>query len=351
MPSVQRYDLYCARYNGQWASEIRVDLDPNDGHKTGWDSSQTYGTSMYYPNETSYGGGSTGSRKIWDNDEAYFYSGRGPGFGPASGTYDAGSFPFNRNWGNDGDSYYIKHAGWSNRDGGALGLPLPTYTLSMSGGNGWRSSGGSEPGSAVVNKNLSWTHTYQSWVGGYARDPIVIYTKPYIPDQTMTITSLTTANQYAPGNLQSTVLLKQPSIYTSLSITSTDTGTTIPASEGNLGFGEGATIWNDVVARMNAIGIQRYVKIVAYMPHWNSVNDIEFAWNITGAGASSFNIQNGTINNFAPLTTSGWTDYAYGYQPVNIAIGDIAAKSTNINIVANGLKFSSGNQTRNYNIR
>ena len=157
MPSVNGIsDLYCARYNGQWASEIRVDLDPNDGHRTGWDSSQTYGTNMYYPNETQWNGGYAGNRKIWDNDEAMFYASRGPQFGTAGGNYDTGSYPFYRYW--DG-SFYIKHSGWSNRNGQALGLPLPTYTLSMSGNNGWRSSGGSEAGSAVVNKDLSWTHT------------------------------------------------------------------------------------------------------------------------------------------------------------------------------------------------
>lgn len=343
MPSVQRYDLICARYNGQWASEMRVDLDPNDGHKTGWDSSATYGTNMYYPNETAWHGGYAGNRKIWDNDEAMFYASRGPQFGTASGNYDTGSYPFYRYW---NDTHYIKHSGWSNVNAQALGLPLPTYTLSMSGNDGWRSSGGSEPGSAVVNKNLSWTHAYHSWDTNIARDPIVVYKKPYIPDQTMTITSLTTPHQYAPGNTTGAVLLKQSPIYASISLTSVDSGTTVPSNEATTGYSTGQTIWND-----NIWPNQKFVKILAYTNHWDSINDIEFAWNITGAGAGSFNIQNGTINNFQPVTTSGWTDYAYGYQPINIALTTIEEKSTDVNIVANGLQFSSGTQSRNYKIR
>lgn len=341
MPSASVYDIYCARYNGQWASKVRVDLDPNDGHKTGWDRSSA--SDNIFLNDTQYNGGYAGNRQIWDNNEAVFYALEGPRFGTASGSYDTGSYPFYRYW--DG-SFYIKHGGWSNRNGQALGLPLPTYTLSMSGNNGWRSSGGSEPGSAVVNKDLSWTHTYKSWDNNIVRDPIVVYKKPYIPDQTMTITSLTTPHQYAPGNTTGSVLLKQYPIYASIDLTSVGSGTTVPSNEAVMGYSTGQTIWND-----NIWTTQKFVKILAYTSHWDSINDIEFSWNVTGAGAGGFSAQSGLINNFQPVTASGWTDYAYGYQAIDIAITTIDEKSTDINIVANGLQFNSGIQSRNYKIR
>ena len=343
MPSVQRYDLYCARHNGQWASEIRVDLDPNDGHKTGWDSSQTSGTSMYYPNETEWNGGYAGNRKIWDNDEAMFYASQGPQFGSLAGVYDAGTYTFDRSWGDDGTAYFIRHSGWANRNGQALGLPLPTYTLSMSGNTGW----GNRSGSMVTNRDLSpYTHTYESWSNNITKDPIVIYSRPYIPDQTMTITSLTTPHQYTPGNLTGSVLLKQPSIYASIDLTSSDIGAVPSPNEAAMGYSAGQTIWNDDIWMT-----QKFVKILAYTPQWDSINDIEFAWSVTGAGAGGFNQTAGVINNFQPVTASGWADYAYGYQAIDIALTTIYEKSTDVNIVANGLKFASGIQSRNYNIR
>ena len=179
MPSANlRDDLYCARYNGQWASEIRLDLDPNDGHSTGFDYStgmvgHLEGSSNYLYSATEWNGGHAGNRQIWNNDERVFYASNGPRFGSLSGVYDTGTYAFDRSWGDDGTTYLIRHSAWSNRNGQALALPLPTYTLSVSGNSGWRSSGGSEPGSAVVNKDLSWTHAYQSWSNNIVKDPIV----------------------------------------------------------------------------------------------------------------------------------------------------------------------------------
>jgi hypothetical protein len=94
-----------------------------------------------------------------------------------------------------------------------------------------------------------------------------------------------------------------------------------------------------------------FIRILAYIDDWDSIGDISYSWNATGAKKTQFNPMSGTINSFAQVTGHGssWENYAVGYQQVYIERGkltaphyDDAGLPADINIVPNGLKQDSG---------
>jgi hypothetical protein len=196
---------------------------------------------------------------------------------------------------------------------------------------------------SVISLSKDYTYNYGEWFRtaelneACAQSSITVYKKPYVADQTMTVTSSTTPNMYYPENSSQYVILKQPSIYSSIGIV--DDTTTMALS----GYSSISPLWG------SGTSYNFWVKILAYKPDWDSLSDIQMSWNVTGAKASQCSAQSGTITSFAdiPNATGVWVDYAVGYFPFTYSMGSsLGASNLNFNVVANGLKFNSGTQTK-----
>ena len=237
----------------------------------------------------------------------------------------------------DGGSYKIKHQ--SNKGTSTSfndsypTAPKPTFYISMS-------------NDSVVSLTKNYTYNYGEWFRtaesneACAQSSITVYKKPYVADQTMTVTSSTTPNMYYPENSSQYVILKQPSVYSSIGLV--DDTTTMALS----GYSSMSPLWSGGSSH------NFWVKILVYKPDWDSLSDIQMSWNVTGAKASQCSAQSGTITSFAniPNATGAWVNYAVGYFPFTYSMGSsLAGSNLDFNVVANGLKFSSGTQTKTVN--
>lgn len=318
-----------AKVNGSFVKKVELDIVDNSHMNHGWDSAGGIDVAL--------GGAWTGKRTLWDYTNFTTLSSV---IYPLSIAQDSISGWFGSTYTKtrDGGTYKIKHKSnsgnspTSNSDS-YPNAPKPTFSLTI--GN-----------DGVISLLKNTTYTYEDWfrtaeAEACAQKSITVYKQPYVGDQTMTVTSSTTPNMYYPENGSQFVILKQPSIYASVGITDTDDGSMALTSYSSISplIGSGFTY-------------DYFVKIIAYKPDWDSLSDIQMSWDVTGAKASQCSAQSGTITNFAdiPNATGGWVDYAVGYFPFTYSMGgDLAGSPLNFNVVANGLKFNSGTQTKTVN--
>ena len=309
----------------QYVKKIELDIVDDDHMYRGWDNNGT---------DTQYGGGQTGKRTIWDYSS---YPTLTPFVYPLSIAQDSlsgyygNSYPKTR----DGGSYKIKHM--SNKGSSTSfsdsypNLELPTFSIGIS-------------DDSVINLNKNTTYAYDEWFrtaetnDSCAQVGIYIYKRPYVADQTMTVTSSTTANQFYPENSSQFVVLKQPTIYASIGIV--DDITTMALTS----YSSVSPLWGTV-----GTPYPFWVKVIIYKPDWDGVSSASMSWNVTGAKAGQCSAQSGTITSFSdiPNATGGWVNYAVGYFPFTLSTGaNLASSDLTFNIVANGLKFDSGTQTK-----
>jgi hypothetical protein len=313
------------KVGGQYVKKIELDIVSASHMNHGWDS--------YQGHDVSFGATRIGKRTLWDYSENGFVKTlktakpnplnlNQVGF---SG-YEGNSYPKTR----DGGNYKIKHQTYSwLSEAYANNVPRPTFRIAMN-------------DSSVIDLTTGVDYSYEEWGDVNTSSPcaqhgITVYKKPYVADQTMTVTSSTTANMYYPENGSQFVILKQPSVYSSIGIV--DDTTTMALS----GYSSISPLWG------SGTSYNFWVKILVYKPDWDSLSDIQMSWNVTGAKASQCSAQSGTITSFAdiPNATGGWVNYAVGYFPFTYSIGSsLGASDLNFNVVANGLKFDSGTQTK-----
>lgn len=313
------------KVGGQYVKKIELNIVSASHMNHGWGS--------YQGHDVELGATRTGKRTLWDYSESGFIrtlkatnptplSLNQVGFTGYSGT----GYPKTR----DGGNYKIKHQTYSwLSEAFANNVPRPTFRITMT-------------DSSVIDLTTGFDYSYEEWGDVNTGSPcaqhgITVYKKPYVADQTMTVTSSTTANMYYPENGSAFVILKQPSIYSSIGIV--DDTTTMALS----GYSSMSPLWS------SGFDHDFYVKILAYKPHWDSLSDIQMSWDVTGDKASQCSAQSGTITSFAniPNATGNWVDYAVGYFPFTYSLGSsLAGSNLNFNVVANGLKFNSGTQTK-----
>lgn len=313
------------RADNNYIRKVELDISAVSHMNYGWDSVAGI--------NTSYGGGQTGKRVIWDYSDnptltANVY--------PLSIVQDtiSGYYGATYTKTRDGNLYKIKHQ--SNHGSSTFfndsypNAPKPTFSISMS-------------DDSVISLSKDYTYNYGEWFRtaelneACAQSSITVYKKPYVADQTMTVTSSTTPNMYYPENSSQYVILKQPSVYSSIGLV--DDTTTMALSS----YSSMSPMWG------NGFSYDFYVKILAYKPDWDSLSDIQMSWNVTGAKASQCSVQSGTITSFSdiPNATGVWVDYAVGYYPFTFSLGsNLNASNLDFNVVANGLKFDSGTQTK-----
>lgn len=322
MVSVNRYSIQHVIFNGNYVSDVQLDLDPNDGHGVGWvPASTNLGANAQL------GSGSAGNKTIWTNSMvSKFYTNEKPYlrnlFSPLDDDNDAAT-SITR----DGLSYHVfLNSSTSESQVNTLNAsPIrPTYNLTGSNVN------------LVTNRGIGTNYNFDSWYhhwysGGCVYDDnIMIYNKPYVGDVSMTINALTTPNQFYPSNLSSTITLAQPSVWANIGVTDT----TSSESEAQSYPSDLSPIWSNYGAF--------YVKIILYKPDWDSISDMSISWSITGGKYDQFSPNSGTITSFRQMVASGWSDYAVGYAPTQMSRGpNLEGEATNFNVVANGLKFRS----------
>lgn len=329
------------KVDGQYVKKIELDIVSASHMNRGWDS--------YQGHDLQIGATRIGKRTLWDYSENGFVrtlkssiptplSLNQVGF---SG-YHGSSYPKTR----DGGYYKIKHQTYSwLSEAYANNVPTPTFRITIA-----------DP--SVINLNAGYDYTYEEWGDVNTGSPcaqhgITVYKKPYVADQTMTVTSSTTANMYYPENGSAFVILKQPTVYGSIGITD-NTDMTSALS----GYSTISSIWQHNYSNGEIVGDTGdwfQVKILAYIPDWDSIGDISYSWNVTGDKKTQFNPMAGTINSFAQVTGNGstWESYAVGYQQIYLERGKLTAPhytdatlTANLNIVPNGLVFDSGTQTK-----
>ena len=305
-------------------------------HSANTIQSKTIEEKVFYTNNptSADNGTTTGKRTLWDySDHPTLTS----NVYPLSIVQDtiSGWFGANYTKTRDNNSYKIKHQ--SNKgtstsfEDSYPNTPKPTFVISMS-------------DDSVISLNKNTTYTYDEWFRtaesneACAQKSIHVYKRPYVADQTMTVTSSTTPNMYYPENSSQFVILKQPTVFSSIGIV--DDTTTMATS----GYSSISPLWG------SGFTYDFWVKILVYKPDWDSLTDIQMSWNVTGAKASQCSVQSGTITSFADIPNSAgsiWESYAVGYFPFTFSVGSsLEASNLNFNVVANGLKFDSGTQTK-----
>lgn len=320
MVSVNRYNIQHVIFNGNYVSDVQLDLDPNDGHGVGWVSASTN-----LGANAQLGSGSAGNKTIWTNSlVSKFYSYEKPYLKQSFGgqDWDETEHIITR----DGGSYYINLNSSAN-EYQATNLnnsPIrPTYNLTGSNVN------------LVTNRGIGTNYSFDSWNyhwfnGSNVYDGnIMVYKKPYIGNVSLTMNALTTPNQFSPGVLSRTITLLQPSVWASIGVTDTTSSSFEDQMYSNV-----SPFWSNNGAF--------YVKIILYKFDWDSISDMSISWSITGGKYDQFSPNSGTITSFRQMVASGYSNYAVGYAPTQYSMGSsLAYEDTNFNIVANGLKFDS----------
>ena len=129
------------------------------------------------------------------------------------------------------------------------------------------------------------------------------------------------------------MLLKQGTVYASIGITD-DVSNPIG-------------VFTRIDTRTQSQGTLFYIRVLLYSPDWDSLSDMYIDWSVTGGKASNFNKTSGRITNFQWFNGGAdWANYAVGYEPIYISQSSSTGATTTTNIVANGLVFDSGIQTR-----
>jgi hypothetical protein len=304
--------------------------------------------------ETYYGVGAkggTGVHEIWDYSSnptlTFTLHPLAINQNSISGFYGT-SYPKTR----DGGTYKIKHKANKGQEDAMFsvdsykGLEKPTFYIEMADDSVISLNSGS-------NSNNEFYY-YDEWFrtatdDACAQHDITLYKKPYVADQTMRVYSSTTTHQFYPLNVTQTVKLLQPSVYGSIGIIDNTN-----MEDALSGYSMISSTWQHNYSYGEIVsdtGDWFFIRILAYIDDWDSIGDISYSWNATGAKKTQFNPMSGTINSFAQVTGHGssWENYAVGYQQVYIERGkltaphyDDAGLPADINIVPNGLKQDSG---------
>ena len=320
MVSVSIYDIQHVIFNGNYVSDVQLNLDPNDGHGVGWVSASTN-----LGANAQLGSGSAGNKTIWTNiPVAKFRNDEKPYLKQSFGgqEWDEAEHIITR----DGGSYYINLNSAANEYQATIlnNSPVrPTYNLTGSNVN------------LVTNRGIGTNYSFDSWNYHWFYgtnvydDNIMVYKKPYIGNVSLTMNALTTPNQFAPGVLSRTITLLQPSVWAGIGVNDTTSSTSETQTYNNL-----SSLWDNNGAF--------YFKVILYKPDWDSISDMSISWSITGGKYDQFSPNSGTITSFRQMVASGWSDYAVGYAPIQMSMGsNLASENTNFNIVANGLNLRS----------
>ena len=321
MVSVNRYDIQHVIFNGNYVSDVQLDLDPNDGHGVGWQYQYSWSAGDAQPGDTI-----AGNKSIWSTYAVQkFYDNQKPYLTQSFGGQDWDEAPtvITR----DGGSYYINLNSLASEYQATIlnNSPIrPTYNLTGSNVN------------LVTNRGIGTNYSFDSWNYHWYNgtnvydNNIMIYKKPYIGNVSLTMNALTTPNQFYPSNLSHTITLVQPSVWADIGVIDT----TSSASE--------AASYPTVLSPLWDNNGAFYFKVILYKPDWDSISDMSISWSITGGKYDQFSPNSGTITSFRQMVASGWSDYAIGYAPIQMSMGDsLMEENTNFNIVANGLKLDS----------
>ena len=229
------------------------------------------------------------------------------------------------------NDYKVCHRTYTASEG-FYDLPTPTFKITAENN---QTSNLSEIISLPLNTDISynnWSNLTNSSLCR-AEHPITIFKKPHIPDVKMYVTSSTTPNMFYPENKSEYVLLKQGTVYASIGITD-DVSNPIG-------------VFTRIDTRTQSQGTLFYIRVLLYSPDWDSLSDMYIDWSVTGGKASNFNKTSGRITNFQWFNGGAdWANYAVGYEPIYISQSSSTGVTTTTNIVANGLVFDSGIQTR-----